>query len=225
MNTVDRWGKWKSAADIEHSDEGAESRLKPYLDPDERLLWTGHPPKGLVLRPSDVQHLPIGLVWTGGVIFLTWSAVEARWVEILFILFGLYMVAGRFVIDAWRRRRMTYALTSRRALILCGDRLSSMPITPDLAVTVSGQEIGSVAFGPDYVPGIRRYDRRATQMPSNPFVRERDDFAPNLYRLVHEQLRIGPSHPFIFERVDAAPTVYRLVRDIQYHLRESRPDA
>lgn len=200
MKTVDRWGKWKPAADNEHGAEGAESRLKPYLDPDECLLWTGHPPKGLVLRPSDASHLPIALVWTGGVIFMVGST-GAGLIPILFILLGLYMVAGRFVIDAWRRRRMTYAVTSRRALILLGDHLSSIPITPDLAVTVSGQETGSLTFGPGYDPDTRQFGWRGGLM------------------------RIGPSHPFIFERIDAAPAVYRLVRDIQNCLEESRPDA
>ena len=35
-----------------------------------------------------------------------------------FMLIGLYLFAGRFVVDAWARRGITYAVTDKRVLIL-----------------------------------------------------------------------------------------------------------
>jgi len=104
----------------------ADDELGRRLDPDERLLWSGRPAQGLLLRPSDLFIIPFSLLWCGFAIF--WETSVARmnapgffllWGG-MFVAIGLYFVVGRFFVDAFQRARTTYAVTDRRVLILSG---------------------------------------------------------------------------------------------------------
>jgi hypothetical protein len=93
------------------------------LLPGERILWSGQPGGGLVLMPRDVLLIPFSLLWCGFAIFWTFTAASAGapaffylWGG-MFVCIGLYFVFGRFVVDAWVRRSLRYALTDRRILI------------------------------------------------------------------------------------------------------------
>jgi hypothetical protein len=44
------------------------AELEPELLPGERLIWTGKPGKGLLLRSSDWFLIPFSFVWFGGVL-------------------------------------------------------------------------------------------------------------------------------------------------------------
>jgi hypothetical protein len=90
----------------------------------ERVLWTGRPAQGLRLTGRDALLIPFSLVWGGFAVF--WETMALRvpnapvffrlW-GVPFILVGLYLVVGRFFIDAWARGNTWYALTNRRILI------------------------------------------------------------------------------------------------------------
>jgi hypothetical protein len=90
----------------------------------ERIVWWGQPAQGLLLTSRDWLLIPFSLLWGGFAIF--WETgvlanntpIFAKLWGVPFVLIGLYLVAGRFVLDAMIRRGMNYGLTDKRVLIL-----------------------------------------------------------------------------------------------------------
>jgi len=134
------------------------AELQGRLDQGEQILWTGRPQQGLLLRKGELLGIPFSVLWCGFAIFwesqvLTHNApwFFALW-GIPFILIGVYLVVGRFVVDAWRRQRTVYAVTDRRALILSGLRtpsLKSLDIEglTDIELQDDGADRGTLVLG------------------------------------------------------------------------------
>jgi hypothetical protein len=69
-------------------------------------------------------------MWGGFAIFWEYSAFHSNapvfmkiW-GVPFVLVGLYLMAGRFLVDAWVRRRITYGVTNHRVIVVAGSRRS-----------------------------------------------------------------------------------------------------
>ncbi|HEX4350926.1 MAG TPA: PH domain-containing protein, partial [Verrucomicrobiae bacterium] len=81
------------------------------MDSGEKLLWSGQPRQGLRLNISDVFVIPFSLLWCGFAIFWEANAVKGHSPFVLklwgipFVVIGLYMVFGRFFMDARTRVR------------------------------------------------------------------------------------------------------------------------
>jgi hypothetical protein len=105
------------------------SELSGHLDTDEKTLWHGSPPSGIMFRKSDWFLVPFSFLWFGFALF--WEAgvlglfsdTPGR-APVLFPLFGLifvcvgfYIAIGRFFWDALVRAQTLYALTNKRAII------------------------------------------------------------------------------------------------------------
>lgn len=101
-------------------DPGLEAALRTWLLPGERLLWTGRPQRGVVLQPVDLYIAPFALVWSGALVAIAVADPVFRNspVALLFLIGAIYLIAGRFAVDAWARRRLIYAVSDRRAIIL-----------------------------------------------------------------------------------------------------------
>lgn len=140
-----------------YTDADYKSELAPYLDPQERLLWTGKPKGGFQLHAADAFLIPFSIIWCGFSIF--WVIMAAQ-VSVYFALFGtpfvlvgVYLVFGRFIVDKRRRDSTVYGLTEQRILIKSGKlkmqvqsfHISSLP-TIDLIETNDGR--GTLSFGP-----------------------------------------------------------------------------
>lgn len=178
--------------------------------PGEHLLWSGRPPAGFMLRASDLYQIPFSIMWCGFALFWESSvirlhehasaAAQASGMQdvmvlwgIPFVAIGLYMVAGRFFTDAWRRTRTRYALTNQRVIIISGlwhREVKSLPLRllPDVTLTEQGER-GTIAFDSGDAPARRR---------QNPFA--------GWPGLVVERA---------FERIGNARTVYRMIRQAQ----------
>jgi hypothetical protein len=149
--------------------------LQPDLLPDEHLLWSGRPRGGLLLRPSDALAIPFSLMWCGFAVFWEASVLKSNspfffglW-GIPFVAIGLYMVFGRFVVDAYRRARTFYGVTNQRVLIKQvgpGGRLRSLSLRslPEINVSERSDGGGRISFG---AQGLAAWNRNASWWGSN----------------------------------------------------------
>jgi hypothetical protein len=105
-------------------DVETQRNITAELNSSERLIWSGQPGQGLILRGRDVFPLIFGLIWLSFMAaFIFWPGRRGDNPPppaflALFLGFGLYVTLGRFLIDAWRRRVTHYGLTNERVIIL-----------------------------------------------------------------------------------------------------------
>jgi len=173
------------------------------LDPGEKVLWAGQPRQGIFLRASDAFAIPFSLLWGGFAIF--WEIMALTMTHqgkntsslarilfplwgIPFVLIGLYMMFGRFFVEAWRRRRIWYGITDRRALIVrTGARRTVTSFDLRSIGEVNFQEhadgTGSLTFGPAVTTSYNR-SLSFGGIPANAFDHTPD--ATEAYRVVRQ---------------------------------------
>jgi len=166
-------------------DYALEQTVRSQLASNEKLLWTGQPRPGLRLRATDALAIPFSLLWCGFAIFWEWSVLKqgapgffALW-GIPFVAIGLYVVFGRFFVDALQCARTYYALTDQRALIMSGlvnRQTKSLPLRTMTDITVAERADGSGTItlapstgmyswlGGSGWPGASRYQPPAFEM-------------------------------------------------------------
>jgi hypothetical protein len=136
-------------------DAGQQFQLQRYLQPGEKILWTGRPDPSRLIGRADRFLIPFSLMWGGGAI--VWESgvilTGAPWLFWLwglpFVVAGQYFIWGRFIYKRWDRRRTAYALTDQRALILRGGSLQSVFLSqlPSIHQSVRADGSGSLEFG------------------------------------------------------------------------------
>lgn len=110
----------------------AAMKIQPKLISGETLQWAGMPNTSVVLHSEDWTLIPFSILWGGFAIF--WEAgVLGYWGEsakkhsapsffaiwgVPFVIAGQYFIWGRFLTEAWLKRRTYYAVTNRRVLIV-----------------------------------------------------------------------------------------------------------
>lgn len=124
----------------------------------ERVIWSGRPLAGLRLKPSDAFLIPFSLLWGGfaffwnATVWFTNAPIFFRLWGLPFLLVGIYLIVGRFFVDAKLRARTAYALTERRAIIIAGLRTRSvrsidLHAVPEIAFSESSNGVGTITFG------------------------------------------------------------------------------
>jgi hypothetical protein len=143
---------------FERMDFEIENELRPEMGKDEKLIWTGRPKRGVIFYPTDIFVVPFSLVWTGGVAvgFLATmrnGLVFPDFVLIPMLLFGCYLLFGRFLVDAQKRRNTIYGITDSRIIIKSGvfvRNITSFNIKAlsDVAMRVKKNGGGSITLMP-----------------------------------------------------------------------------
>lgn len=136
-----------------------ENELKANLSAGEKLIWTGYPKGGIVFRTWDVFFVPFSLLWGGFAIFwettvfTTGAPFFFKLWGIPFVLVGLYMIAGRFFVDAKKRENTIYGITQDRIIILSGIfrrdfKSLNIKTMSDISFTQKDDGSGTITFGP-----------------------------------------------------------------------------
>lgn len=132
----------------------------------ERILWSGTPLQGLAFSPQDWFLVPFTALWAGFAVFWEFSVLTTRApgffgvFGIPFVLIGLFILAGRFVADAWIRQSTSYAITNQRILILRSRPSSNcvaLPLDrlPEVSLIERANGSGTIRFGPALNPLVR----------------------------------------------------------------------
>ena len=134
------------------------AEISKELTGSEQLIWTGQPVRGVRLRSSDALFIPLSLVWAGFALFWESSVLTkgaplffALW-GVPFVVMGVYITVGRFLVDAWRRSRTVYAVTNERVLILSGGfrrTVTSLRLAtiPSISLKEARSGVGTISFG------------------------------------------------------------------------------
>ncbi|HEY3393526.1 MAG TPA: hypothetical protein VGK58_12520 [Lacipirellulaceae bacterium] len=134
-----------------------EDVIRRELSPTEQLLWAGRPRQGFVLRAADSLIIPFSIMWGGFAIFWEANAIAmgAGWFFALwgipFVVIGLYLMVGRFWVDARQRAATTYGVTSERIIIISGllsRNVKSLNIDalPDVSLSERSDGGGVITF-------------------------------------------------------------------------------
>ena len=118
------------------------------------------------MRAGDLFLIPFSLLWGGFAIFWEVSVIAAGaplgfmlW-GIPFVLFGLYMIIGRFWVEARKRARTVYGVTSERIIVLSsfmtrGIKSINIDTIADLSLTERIGGGGAIYFGT--VPMVQHF--------------------------------------------------------------------
>jgi hypothetical protein len=167
---------------------------KPAPAAGQSVLWKGRPGQGLRFRNADLLLVPISI----GVAYISALPLAAivRVYKVapnegllvvitlfatLHALFMFYLVLGRFGLDAFRRSRISYAVTDREIAIVAEppyERSTHIELRklPELKIDrlVFGRG-GTLWFGPQPLLGVDRDTGAMGGMPSVPCFEFLDD--------------------------------------------------
>jgi hypothetical protein len=144
-------------------DQYGGNLIDSQLTSGERLLWSGRPQQGLVFRLADAIAVPFSLLWGGFACFWEYSVVSsgapfffALW-GIPFVAVGLYLIAGRFFVDARQRAHTFYGVTNQRIILVSGmasQKIKSLNLRTlsDVTLDQKANGPGTISFGASPLP-------------------------------------------------------------------------
>jgi len=132
--------------------------IRSQLSAGERVLWSGQPRQGIIVRGADAFMIPFSLMWGGFAVFWEASVISSNapaffvlW-GVPFVLVGIYLIVGRFFAESRQRARTFYAVTNERVLIVSGlfsRKIKSLNLRTlsDLSLSEGKSNEGTVSFG------------------------------------------------------------------------------
>jgi hypothetical protein len=132
--------------------------IRSELADGEQIIWSGQPRRGLILRRSDVFAIPFSLFFACFSVFWMRSAASSGaplpfvLFGVPFVLVGMYLVFGRFFVEAKQRSGTFYAVTPQRIIIRTGivsRSVKSLPLKTlqDLSLSEHSDGSGTISFG------------------------------------------------------------------------------
>jgi hypothetical protein len=113
-----------------------------WRQPGEQVLWTGRPDPRVVIPGAAVAGIVIGLIFLGFGLFWVRGGDNSV-VGLVPILIGAWLAVGGPIRDALIRRRTTYLITDRRAVVVTARRMTDTPVL-DQPATVRRSRAGRV---------------------------------------------------------------------------------
>lgn len=160
--------------------------MRGELSGSEKLVWAGMPKQGIRFKPSDKFMIPFSMVWGGFALFWEFMAITtSNWEDTFdlvfplfglpFVFVGLYLMVGRFFMDARMRSRTFYALTNQRVVIASGLRsktVKSLDLDSlgNLSYTEQPDGSGSISFGSGIIEPL--YTVNQTMKSPRPSLRQ-----------------------------------------------------
>lgn len=135
------------------------TELAGYLLRDERILWQGKPNIRDYVFRGAWYLIPFSLLWGGFAIFWEIGVLTAPRAPVFFailgipfVLFGLYLMVGRFFVASREAINTSYAITDRRVLIIGGAfrrTFTAIEVTqlPEMQLDQGRNGRGSITFG------------------------------------------------------------------------------
>lgn len=149
--------------------QDAHTVMRSQIGKNEQLLWSGQPRQGIVFRSNEIFLIPFSLLWGGFAIFWETAALVMTWkvpkdgagvaalifpiFGLPFVLIGLYLIFGRFIVDARRRVKTHYGVTNQRIIIITGlmtQHVKSLNLRTlsDISLSEKPDRTGTITFGP-----------------------------------------------------------------------------
>lgn len=133
--------------------------FQQFLNPGEKIIWSGKPRQGFLLHRSDVFFIPFSLIWTALAIWMEYDTlvsprpIQEKFWSLFSLAVAAYILAVRFLVDAIYRSLTFYALTNQRVLIHAGflkTTLTGLPLTSmkEINLDLDKNGRGSIVFGP-----------------------------------------------------------------------------
>lgn len=94
-----------------------DNELNDFLNEEEKVLWKGQSKTNVHLTALDLFYVPASVLF---ILFAIKDFIidEVDLMGIPFIIFGLYILVGRFFMKYFRKRRILYYVTSKRVIVL-----------------------------------------------------------------------------------------------------------
>ncbi len=102
---------------------------RPYLLPNESILWKGRPEKGNIITKREFIMIPFSVMICGFSLF--WESMALKSGQIFpviwglpFVAIGLYMLFGRHIQAAYLRDKTFYVVTNKKMIIKKGNKIN-----------------------------------------------------------------------------------------------------
>lgn len=179
----------------------SDDSLKGSLLEGEEVLWSGKPAAGRLFHSRDLFLVPFSLLWTAFAVRWEFSAMRIGEPFLMlwglpFIAIGLYLAAGRFLLQYLWKKKTVYAVTTKRVLRIRGNHTDFLTYAQIPSVTKSAGRGGSgslffgnapvLSQGADADSPLRTHRYRGSRVQS--FYMEDVPEVERVYRIIAERI-------------------------------------